>query len=319
MQDEKEGKDEYPLLIQNQEEGDDGNDDDNGDAHNEVKEEKNDEVKEEKGDEVVDVDQVIEEVDDHVELKEEDDSDEMMMIPRRSTRTVAPSLKNLEQYAYTTVNCLRNEQVFMVGDDEPKTFKQAMKRDDKDRWQEAINAEIASLLKKETWRHIDKEEERRVSNPITARWVFKIKRKADMTIERYKARMVAKGFTQKYGIDFVETFAPVARMGSVRILLSIACNMDYNLMHWDVDTAFLNPTLKEDIYMYLPEGVPFEGSHIVKLLKGLYGLKQASREWYEMVEKIMVELGFMKSEHKPCIFILRRGDVIIIVDNAFRL
>ncbi len=268
-----------------------------------------DEKHEERKDDYSDDEKHSEEKSDNIEMEFEELDYQSPL--RRSKRTTQPSLKNLEKYA---ANCvLHNEQVFMVGDDEPGTYKEAMKRQDSEKWKEAINAEITSLLKNNTWRHISKDEEKRVSNPISAKWVFKIKRKSDGSIDRYKARLVAKGFTQKFGVDFVETFAPVARIGSIRVLLSVACRRNYNINQWDVDTAFLNPTLKEDIYMYLPDGVNFEGSIIVKLLKGLYGLKQASREWYLMIRKIMIALGFKPADNEACIFIKQEGDFIIIV------
>ena len=140
---------------------------------------------------------------------------------------------------------VQDECIMATMDDEPRSYQDALNRPDKDKWIEAINLEVASLQSKGTWVEVDTKQA--IKKPITAKWVFKIKRKADGSIERYKARLVARGFTQKYGIDFLDTFAPVARMASIRLLLAVACIMDYNLTQMDVDTAFLNGDLDEEL------------------------------------------------------------------------
>ena len=113
------------------------------------------------------------------------------------------------------------------------------------------------------------------------RWVYKIKTKADGSVERYKARLVAKGFTQEYGIDYKETFAPVARLTSARCLIAVATVRRWPLYQMDVKNAFLNGDLHEEVYMQLPPGYPHSGSQVYHLCRALYGLKQAPRAWFE--------------------------------------
>lgn len=110
-------------------------------------------------------------------------------------------------------------------------------------------------------------------------WVFKIKRRTDGSIERHKSRLVAKGYSQRPGIDYKETFSPVIRLESVRILLAIVARDDLEMIHFDVKTAFLYGDLREDIYMRQPRGYEKDGNLVCKLQKSLYGLKQAPREW----------------------------------------
>ena len=133
----------------------------------------------------------------------------------------------------------------------PTTFQSAMESSDAVRWKEACDSEIASLLQNATWELVPLPKGRKA---IGNRWVFRVKETKDGTIERFKARLVAKGFLQKLGIDYDETFAPVAKFTSIRILLSLAAKHNLMLHQLDVKTAFLNGNLDEDIYMIQPDG-----------------------------------------------------------------
>jgi hypothetical protein len=139
-----------------------------------------------------------------------------------------------------------------------------------------MKAELEDLEQNKTWILVDKPPN---IKPIGSRWVYKVKHKADGSIERYKARLVAKGYTQVEGIDFFETFSPVAKITTVRILLAIAAIQNWHLHQLDINNAFLHGDLHEDVYMYIPQGVHTSQQNLVcKLLKSLYGLKQASRK-----------------------------------------
>ena len=143
------------------------------------------------------------------------------------------------------------------------------------RWKAAMNEEMKSLHKNETWELVDCPPGKK---PVGCRWVYTMKHKSDGTIERFKARPVAKGYTQTYGIDYTDTFAPVAKINIVRVLLSLALNLDWPLQQFAVKTAFMHGELSKEVYMDLPLGCMILEVHcrkVCKLKKSLYGLKQS--------------------------------------------
>ncbi|CAL2252490.1 unnamed protein product [Prunus armeniaca] len=121
------------------------------------------------------------------------------------------------------------------------------------KWMDAMNVEMDALNKNKTWDLVPLP---RGKKAVGCRWVFTLKHKADGSINHYKARLVAKSYTQTYGVDYLETFAPVAKLNTVRVLLSLAANHDWNLLQFDVKNVFLHGDLKEEIYMDLPHGIP---------------------------------------------------------------
>ena len=125
------------------------------------------------------------------------------------------------------------------------------------------------------------------SKRVGCKWVFKTKRDSNGNIERFKARLIAKGYTQKDGIDYKETFSPVSKKDSLKIIMALVAQYDLKLHQMDVKTAFLNGDIEEEIYMDQPEGFSMDGKdHMVcKLKKSIYGLKQASRQWYRFSKK----------------------------------
>jgi hypothetical protein len=151
--------------------------------------------------------------------------------------------------------------------------------------------------------------------PITCKWVYKVKTKADGSIERYKARLVARGFQQSYGRDYVETFAPVAHMTTVRALIAVAAIRSWNLSQLDVKNAFLHGDLNEEVYMHPPPGVMVPDGHVCRLRRALYGLKQAPRAWFERFTSVVKAAGFTPSDHDPALFVhvSERGRTLLLL------
>lgn len=195
---------------------------------------------------------------------------------------------------------------------EPISFTHAMSRSNAKQWKEAAQDEFDSIQSAGTWSLVSLPNGR---TPIGCKWVFKVKHNADGSIERYKARLVAKGYSQKEGIDFNETFAPVAKFSSIRALLALAAIYDLELHQMDVKTAFLNGDLEEDIYMVQPEGFVVKGKeHLVcKLNKSLYGLKQASRAWYQKMDQALIDMHFKRLQTDACVYVHRTGTLVIFV------
>lgn len=182
-------------------------------------------------------------------------------------------------------------------------------------WLEAINDELASIKKNNTWTLVEKPVNVKL---IGAKWVFAIKNLNGGP--KFKARLVAQGFSEVEGVHYDETFSPVIRYSSLRMLLAFSVENDLKIRHLDVKTAFLNAELKEDIYLR-PKNIDTQGK-VCKLNKALYGLKQSSRCWYQKINNVLVsDLGFKASSYEPCIFIKKNnGHLIIIalwVDDIF--
>jgi histone deacetylase 1/2 len=172
--------------------------------------------------------------------------------------------------------------------------------------------EYDALLRNHTWHLVPY---KKGANLIDCKWVFKIKRKSDGTIDRYKGRLVAKGYKQRYGLDYEDTFSPVVKIATIRLVLSIAVSRAWPMRQLDVQNAFLHGVLEEEIYMRQPPG--FESnSHpgfVCKLDKAIYGLKQAPRAWYSRLSSKLVDLGFKASKSDMSLFIYSRGNIVIFM------
>lgn len=192
------------------------------------------------------------------------------------------------------------------------TLREAMAGSEANDWQRAMSVEHEALLRNKTWKLVPRPKGRRV---VGVKWVFKKKYKGDGSLEHYKARLVAKGFTQVKGADFNETFAPVARMTSLRTLLAIAAAKGYQVEQMDVDNAYLNAEADVDIYMEQPPGYEDcnHPDHVCLLDKSLYGLKQAGRLWHEHYKGRLLDMGFKQSIADPCIFVrtTKKGELLI--------
>jgi hypothetical protein len=161
-------------------------------------------------------------------------------------------------------------------------------------WQDAMKEELDELHKNHTWDLVDLP---RGKSVVWCKWVYKIKTCSDGTVDRYKARLVARGFTQEYGVDYDETFAPVARLSSVRALLAVAASRHWSLSQMDVKNAFLNGNLSEEVYMQPPPGLSSPPNKVCRLRRALYGLKQAPRAWFAKFCATISGLGYSISSY----------------------
>jgi histone deacetylase 1/2 len=185
-------------------------------------------------------------------------------------------------------------------------------------WSAAMRDEYTALVKNKTWHLVPPHQGK---NIIDCRWIYKIKRKADGSIDRYKSRLVAKGCKQRYGIDYEDTFSPVVKIANVRLVLSIAVYRGWSLRQLDVKNAFLHGVLEEEVYMRQPPGYEDKQhqNYVCKLDKAIYGLKQAPRAWYSRLSSQLVRYGFSASKSDTSLFIYRKFNVtmfmLIYVDD----
>ena len=195
---------------------------------------------------------------------------------------------------------------------EPANLEEASASNEAKQWKTAADAELKSLMDNETWELVEPPPGRK---PIGCKWVFKTKYGPDGMVERFKGRLVTKGFAQKLGIDYEETFSPVAKFSSIRALLALAVQKGMHVHQMDVVTAFLNGRLEEEVYMEQPEGYQQPGKEalVCKLKKSLYGLKQSPRCWNSEFKLFVESLGFQQSSADPCVFIKITDDGLLIV------
>ncbi|KAK1681285.1 hypothetical protein QYE76_042133, partial [Lolium multiflorum] len=246
-------------------------------------------------------------------------SNETATEPRRSTRDRATP----DWYD----PCL-NVMIVDNNDEDPATYEEAMMSPDSNKWQEAMKSEMGSMYDNKVWTLVELPDSRKA---VENKWIFKRKTDADGNITVYKARLVAKGFRQIQGVDYDETFSPVAKLKSVRILLAIAAFFDYEIWQMDVKTAFLNGDIEEELYMVQPKGFvdPKNADKVCKLQRSIYGLKQASRSWNRRFDKVIKDFGFIQCHGEACIykkvsgssvaFLILYVDDILLIGNDIEL
>ena len=169
-----------------------------------------------------------------------------------------------------------------------------------------MQEELEQFERNDVWTLVPRPEE---INVIGTKWIFKNKSDEFGNVVRNKARLVAQGYTQVEGIDFDETFAPVARLESIRLLLAVACCLKVKLYQMDVKSAFLNGFLSEEVYVEQPAGFqdPHKPNHVFKLKKALYGLKQAPRAWYERLTTFLLEHDYIRGTADKTLFVKHSG------------
>ncbi|GJX69405.1 retrotransposon protein, putative, ty1-copia subclass [Tanacetum coccineum] len=223
---------------------------------------------------------------------------------RRSTRTRRP----------TDRLCLYiDTEEHELGDlGEPANYRAALLDPESKKWLDAMNVEMQSMKDNDVWVLVELPPNART---IGSKWLFKKKTDMDGAVYIFKARLVAKGFTQTYGVDYEETFSPVADIRAIRILIAIAAYYDYEIWQMDVKTAFLNEHLSEEVYMEQPEGFvnPKYPNHVCKLKRSIYGLKQASRQWNKRFDDEIKKFDFTQNPDKPCVYLKTSGSYVAIL------
>jgi hypothetical protein len=192
----------------------------------------------------------------------------------------------------------------------PATYAEAMSSPYAEQWKAAMEEELVSLHEKGTWILEPKPPGARA---LGVKWVYALKQDKHGVIERFKARLVVKGFMQREGVDFQEVFAPVSKHATLRALLAMVAFADMEIHQLDVKTAFLNGDLEEVIYIDQPPGFETGGRVVGRLLKSLYGLRQASRSWHKKLHEQMVGLGFRASDADPSLYVRGAGDDLVYV------
>jgi hypothetical protein len=184
-------------------------------------------------------------------------------------------------------------------------------------WRHAIQQELEALEKNKTWILAELPPNKKA---ISCKWIFKLKYNADGSVERHKARLVARGFSQIQGLDYKETFSPVVKMTTLRMLLAIASAKDWHLKQLDINTAFLHGDLVEEVFMTPPQGLNVHNNKLVcKLQNTLYGLKQASRQWNVKLNEALMKLGYKQSKSDYSLFTKGSEDkftaILVYVDD----
>lgn len=198
---------------------------------------------------------------------------------------------------------------------EPRTYSEAINSHHSNEWLEAMHEEINAIKENNTWEVADLPYGRKA---IGSKWVFKTKKDENGAVKQRKARLVAQGFSQKFGVDYDEIFAPVARTSTLRMLLSVAGTRNYTVNHYDIKTAFLNGTLNEEIYMKQPPGFE-QGSKVLRLRKSIYGLKQSAHVWNQTLHYQLERNGCKQNQTDKCLYIRKQDGktlyLIIHVDD----
>ena len=178
---------------------------------------------------------------------------------------------------------------------EPRSYREAVDPNNPNspEWIAAINAELDSLQEHGTWEYVPRPKDKPI---VSCKWVWHVKVKSNGSVERFKARLVARGFTQTHGVDYNETFAPVTRLDTLRLLTAMAVQRDWEFRHLNVKTAYLHGDLEEEVYMAVPQGLEdVPEDYVLKLKKALYGLKQAGCHHYDFLVRLWNGLNFFQT------------------------
>ncbi|KAJ0546766.1 putative RNA-directed DNA polymerase [Helianthus annuus] len=220
---------------------------------------------------------------------------------RRSQREKRPNSK----YAFMYSHVATVEDILC----EPESFQEASQKQE---WLDAMKTEMDALVSNQTWELVPKPHN---VNLVSCKWVYKVKQKTDGTVDRFKARLVARGFSQEYGLDYEDTFSPVAKITTVRVLLALAACKGWKLWQMDVSNAFLYGELDHVIHMVQPMG--FESlehpEYVCKLKKAIYGLKQSPRAWYGKIAEFLEQNGYQLTSADSSLFVKKLGEKVVFI------
>lgn len=226
--------------------------------------------------------------------------------PNRKTRSISELLLTAPyadiEYSAIVEGCFASSE-------EPSVFKEAVQYSE---WREAMKEEIHMIEKNKTWSLVQRPTDK---NVVSVKWIYRLKTDANGNVVRHKARLVARGFAQQYGVDYLETFAPVSRHETIRLLLAVAAQRKWKLFQLDVKSAFLNGELEEEIYIEQPLGFEEEGKedHVLHLHKALYGLKQAPRAWYSKIDEFFRRENFKRSDNDHALYTKETDGKLLVV------
>ena len=259
------------------------------------------EIEHEQGDQVTNIsdDMVHEDQEEPDAQNDQEDLSTYQLARDRTRREIHPPTR----FAEADIIAYALAAVQPLDIPEPNSYEEAVLSPHKDQWTQAMKEEIDSLMKNNTWELVDKPASKKITK---CRWIFKVKEGLNENDPvRFKARLVAKGFTQVEGVDYTEIFSPVVKYKTIRLMLSLAVQLDLEVEQLDVKTAFLNGFLDEEIYMSQPPGFVIEHGdkeQVCKLKRSLYGLKQSPRQWNKRFDTFMHKIGFHISSFDHCLY-----------------
>lgn len=192
---------------------------------------------------------------------------------------------------------------------DPETLEEALTSPDAEKWKQAMKEELENLERNETWQIVAKPKGRKI---VKCKWVFKRKFDKNGQVERYKARLVARGYTQVEGIDYKETFCPVIKSKSIRTLLAFSVEQDWQVHQLDITAAYLNGKLNETIFMEQPQlNLHGKTNEVCLLKKSLYGLHQSGREWNLCLDGFLKSVNLTRSRADPCVYFNKEAELIV--------
>jgi hypothetical protein len=196
-------------------------------------------------------------------------------------------------------------EIALAAAEVPRSYKEAMASTEAAKWKEAMRSEIRSHVQDHTWDLVYRPPGVKV---VGHKWVFARKHGENCEITRYKARLVAQGFLQTHGVDYTDTYSPVASMNTIRTFFSTCVQRGYMIRQFDVETAFLNGELQDTVYMSPPESVNIPDGMVCLLRRSVYGLKQAASVWFKTIRSVISSRGFVQCRADPCLFLRRHRD-----------